>query len=86
MHQTFNLWRKSYKAIRLSVYGVIALVTISLVFINAVRAGGPVVWEIAERAELLRGEARGVSVTDAGALVLAPEFATVFDTEQSFVW
>ena len=28
------------------------------------RAGEPVVWEMSSRAELLKGEARGVSVTD----------------------
>ncbi|HEV2859581.1 MAG TPA: hypothetical protein VGX48_01085 [Pyrinomonadaceae bacterium] len=49
-------------------------------------AGGPVVWETGSRAELLNGEARGVSVTDTGALVLAPRFTQVFDTEQAYVW
>src|SRR5919199_2632605 len=50
------------------------------------RAGGPVVWETSSREDLLKGEARGVSVTDTGALMLAPRFAQVFDTEQAFVW
>jgi hypothetical protein len=50
------------------------------------RAGGPVVWETDTREELLKGEARGVSVTDTGALMLAPRFTQVFDTEQAYVW
>ncbi|HEX3559563.1 MAG TPA: hypothetical protein VHU19_10170 [Pyrinomonadaceae bacterium] len=50
------------------------------------RAGGPVVWETGSRAELLNGESHGVSVTDAGALMLAPQFTKVFDTEQAYVW
>jgi hypothetical protein len=50
------------------------------------RAGGPVVWELNSRDELLRGEARGVSVTDTGALMIAPRFAQVFDTQQAYVW
>src|SRR5437764_14778917 len=50
------------------------------------RAGGPVVWETSSREDLLKGEARGVSVTDTGALMLAPRFAQVFDTEQAFIW
>lgn len=50
------------------------------------RAGGPVVWETNSREELLRGEARGVSVTDTGALMLAPRFAQLFDTEQAYIW
>jgi hypothetical protein len=85
MHKTFNP-HGSYRATRLSIYGVAAFFMASLIFINTASAGGPVVWEITERAELLRGEARGVSVTDAGALTLAPQVAPVFDTTQSFVW
>lgn len=50
------------------------------------RAGGPVVWETDSRAALLSGESRGVSVTDTGALMLAPQFTQVFDTEQAYVW
>jgi hypothetical protein len=45
-----------------------------------------VVWETDTREELLKGEARGVSVTDTGALMIAPRFAQVFDTEQAYVW
>ena len=55
-------------------------------FAAAVRAGGPAVWVISTRAELLRGDARGVSVTDGGALTLAPELKEVFDTGQAYVW
>jgi hypothetical protein len=50
------------------------------------RAGGPVVWVTNSREDLLKGEARGVSVTDTGALMLAPRFAQVFDTEQAYIW
>lgn len=50
------------------------------------RAGGPVIWETETRAVLLNGESRGVSVTDTGALMLAPRFTQVFDTEQAYVW
>ncbi len=61
----------------------------SAVFIFGVvhtRAGGPVVWETDSRAQLMSGESRGVSVTDTGALMLAPRFTQVFDTEQAYVW
>ncbi len=51
-----------------------------------VQAGGPVVWETSSRAELLNGEARGISVTDTGALMLAPRFTQLFDTEQAYIW
>ncbi len=49
-------------------------------------AGEPVVWEMSSRAELLKGEARGVSVTDNGTLTLAPRFDQIFNTEQAYVW
>ena len=62
------------------------LICLTLSVAVVVRAGGPVVWETAARAELLTGEARGVSVTDSGALMLAPRFVQVFDTEQAYVW
>jgi sugar lactone lactonase YvrE len=59
------------------------------IFVSGVvgaRAGGPVVWETDSRGQLLSGESRGVSVTDTGALMLAPRFTQVFDTEQAYVW
>jgi sugar lactone lactonase YvrE len=58
----------------------------ALLSASVVRAGGPVVWETGSRAELLGGESHGVSVTDAGALMLAPQFTKLFDTEQAYVW
>src|SRR6202521_3934900 len=41
---------------------------------------------MSSRTELLKGEARGVSVTDNGTLTLAPRFDQVFNTEQAYVW
>jgi hypothetical protein len=68
-----------------------SLLSLFLLFVFAcaastARAGGPVVWETNSREELLKGEARGVSVTDTGALMLAPRFAQLFDTEQAYIW
>src|ERR1700754_940072 len=50
------------------------------------QAGGPVVWETDSRSDLLAGESHGVSVTDTGALMLAPQFTKLFDSEQAYVW
>ena len=55
-------------------------------FASLVIAGEPVVWEMSARAELLKGEARGVSITDNGLLTLAPKLDQVFDTEQPYIW
>lgn len=50
------------------------------------QAGQPVIWETSGRAELLKGEARGVSITDTGVIMLAPKFTEVFNSEQAFIW
>jgi sugar lactone lactonase YvrE len=55
-------------------------------FASVAQAGEPIIWQTTSRAELLKGEARGVSVTDTGALMLAPRFAQLFNTEQAYVW
>ncbi|MDT4967942.1 MAG: hypothetical protein QOJ64_2679 [Acidobacteriota bacterium] len=49
-------------------------------------AGEPIIWETGSRTELLRGDARGVSITDTGVLMLAPRFTQVFNTDQPYVW
>src|SRR5919199_1004349 len=74
------------KIVSLDTARVLFLFVPLLMFAAPVRAGGPVIWETNSRAELLNGEARGVSVTDTGALMLAPRFTQLFDTEQAYVW
>jgi len=49
-------------------------------------SGQPIIWETSGRAELLKGDARGVSISDTGMLMLAPRLTEVFNTEQAFVW
>src|SRR6185295_16627884 len=49
-------------------------------------ASDPIVWDIGSRAELLKGEARGISINDTGVITLAPEATPVFNTEQPYVW
>ena len=53
---------------------------------TSVLAGEPIVWEMSARPELLKGEARGVSITDNGSLTLAPKLDQLFDTEQPYIW
>ncbi|HEY8461175.1 MAG TPA: hypothetical protein VIM99_12380, partial [Blastocatellia bacterium] len=52
----------------------------------SVSAGGPVFWRVNTRAEIEKGDARGVSIADNGALTLAPALLEVFDTKQAYVW
>jgi hypothetical protein len=49
-------------------------------------SGQPIIWETSGRAELLKGDARGVSISDTGILMLAPRLREIFNTEQAFVW
>jgi hypothetical protein len=55
-------------------------------FVLPVQAGQPVVWETSGRSELLKGDSRGVSISDTGVLMLAPKLNEVFNTQQTYVW
>src|SRR3954451_15821674 len=55
-------------------------------FVLPVRAGQPVVWETSGRTELLKGDSRGVSISDTGVLMLAPKLSELFNTQQTYVW
>jgi len=53
---------------------------------NGARAGQPALWETSGRAELLKGDARGVSISDTGVVMLAPKLNEIFNTQQTYVW
>src|SRR5262245_60426647 len=55
-------------------------------FVLSAQAGQPVVWETSGRTELLRGDSRGVSITDTGVLMLAPKLNEIYNTQQTYVW
>ena len=68
--------------------GTLAIITALLftIFIFPVQAGQPAVWETSGRTELLKGDARGVSISDTGVVMLAPKLNEVFNTQQTYVW
>ena len=70
---------------RRSIPVITACLLVLLAFAGA-RAGQPVVWETSGRAELLKGDARGVSISDTGVLMLSPKLNEVFNTQQTYVW
>ncbi len=82
---SFQLMTNKKSLLRIVLLSV-SLLSATFLATSPVRAGGPVVWATNSRAALLTGDARGVSVTDTGALMLAPRFAQLFDTEQAFIW
>lgn len=66
--------------------GFVAALLLVAAAAPAIYSGQPIIWETSGRAELLKGEARGVSISDTGVLMLAPRLNEVFNTEQAFVW
>jgi hypothetical protein len=68
---------------RLRVFGYLSFL---IAVTSVIYASEPTIWETNSRSELMKGEARGVSVTDTGALILAPQFTQIFNTEQSYIW
>jgi len=64
---------------------VVALLLISA-SASLTYSGQPLIWETSGRADLLKGDARGVSISDTGVLMLAPRLTEIFNTEQAFVW
>ena len=62
---------------------LISIATIILFVLSAfsgARAGQPALWETSGRAELLKGDARGVSISDTGVVMLAPKLNEVYNT------
>lgn len=55
-------------------------------FSITISAGEPLIWSVNSRADVLRGDAKGVSIGDNGEISLAPKLNEVFKTEQSYVW
>src|ERR1044072_9509238 len=67
----------------------IALIAAVVLFTAAAPAGyagQPVIWETSGRAELLKGDGRGVYISVAGMLMLAPGLNEIFNTEHAFIW
>ncbi len=44
------------------------------------------IWSVNTRAEVLKGDAKGVSINENGTITLAPKLTQITNTEQSFVW
>src|SRR4029079_9911295 len=57
-----------------------------LVTCGSAIAVGPVFWEISKQDDVIKGDARGVSIAESGTINLAPAFTLVYDTKQAYVW
>jgi sugar lactone lactonase YvrE len=65
---------------------ILFLVFFLLTFTFSTLAGEPSIWSINSRKDVVKGDARGISINDNGSITLAPKLFEVFDTEQPFVW
>jgi hypothetical protein len=71
------------------VLGLRAVVLVAVALVSAaapVLASGPVFWEISKQDDVLKGDARGVSIAENGAITLAPAFTLVYDTKEAYIW
>ncbi|HET9529005.1 MAG TPA: hypothetical protein VFQ92_01535 [Blastocatellia bacterium] len=49
-------------------------------------AGGPVFWEISKQQDVVKGDARGVSIAENGTIMLAPAYTLFYDTKEAYIW
>ena len=63
----------------------ISLLLISVLSVS-VLAGDPSIWSVNTRADVLKGDARNVSIDSSGSIGLAPKLTEVYKTGQPYVW
>ena len=68
------------------VISLVANSALLFILFIPVHAGQPAIWETSGRAELLKGDANGVSISDTGVLRLSPKLTEVFNTQQTYIW
>src|SRR5215207_3746573 len=49
-------------------------------------ASEPQIWTVNSRADVLKGDARSVSVDANGTITLAPKLTEIFKTDQPYIW
>ncbi len=64
----------------------ICFVFTGLLFVLSIHATEPSIWSINSRDDIVKGDAKGVSINDNGTITLAPKLTEVFKTDQPFVW
>jgi sugar lactone lactonase YvrE len=57
-----------------------------LSFTSIALAGEPGIWTVGSRADVLKGDARGVSIDANGSITLAPKLTEIYKTEQPYIW
>ncbi len=57
-----------------------------LILVFPAAASEPSIWSINSREDVLKGDSRGVSIDENGAITLAPKLTELFKTGQSYIW
>jgi hypothetical protein len=65
------------------IYCVVFIVLLS---VFSAKASEPSIWSVNSRADVLKGDSKGVSIDDNGVISLAPKLNELFRTEQPYVW
>src|SRR5215813_11202423 len=60
--------------------------TVLILLCGSAIAVGPIFWEISKQDDVIKGDARGVSIAENGAITLAPAFNLVYDTKEAYIW
>jgi hypothetical protein len=59
---------------------------IVLVFSVISNAAEPQIWSVNSRADVMKGDARSVSIDANGNITPAPKLTEIYKTEQPYVW
>src|SRR5215211_4081670 len=67
-------------------YKAAFIVVVLALLSSSVFASGPIFWEITKQDDVVKGDARGVSIADNGTIMLAPAYTLVYDTKEAYIW
>jgi len=65
------------------------IISLSILVVFAAAApafSDPLIWSVNSRADVLKGDARNVSIRPNGSLSLSPKLTSVYSTDQPYIW
>ena len=77
---------KSPALIKTAFTSMMLASTILALLCGSAIAVGPVFWEISKQDDVIKGDARGVSIAENGTITLAPALTLVYDTKEAYIW
>ncbi len=72
--------------IKIFMKNFLSVVVLTLSIFVTVHASEPLIWSVNSRADVLKGDAHGVSIDQTGTISLASKSTEVFKTGQSYIW